>query len=67
MASNENERVPGRQGNDGPSAEQVIESVRDDLAAIDALVFHDAGAASLDEHLAEIRGAVARLLEAAHG
>lgn len=67
MASNENEKVPGKRVAAGPSAEDVIASVRADFAAIDARVFRDTAAVSLDESLAEIRTTVARLFEPSRG
>ncbi len=67
MASNENERLPGRPAGDASSAEAIIRSVRADFAAIDRGVFKGTAAGSLDEHLAETRTAVARLLEMSRG
>jgi hypothetical protein len=65
MASNENE--PGSRPRATPSADDIIRSVHDDLAAIDDRVFHGAGAASLEQHLAELRRAAQSFFGRAHG
>jgi hypothetical protein len=65
MASNENE--PGSRPRAAPSAEDIIRAVHDDLAAIDDRVFHGVGAASLDQHLAELRHAAQSFFGRAHG
>jgi hypothetical protein len=65
MASNENE--PGSRPRAAPSAEDIIRSVHDDLAAIDDRVFRGAGARSPDEHLAALRHAAQSFFGRAHG
>lgn len=66
MASNENE--PGsRPRAAAPSAEDIIRTVHDDLAAIDERVFRDIGAPTLDDHLAELRYAAQSFFGRPHG
>lgn len=55
MASNEND--PRSRPASISSAEDIIARVKAELAAIDERVFQGLGAASLDEHLGDLRHA----------
>jgi hypothetical protein len=61
-----NESPRGGDLGEGRPAPELIESVRADLSAIDAVVFHEASV-SLNKHLMDITAAIRRIFRSPRG